>query len=1138
MASLRAAIEYKQQSIEILQEESTAARELIDSRYKAITDRYEETISTDNEKIAIRKAKLVDMLSTEFKWKELLQEIKGNRKNATPTVRSAAEELVKDLLEEIKVEKGKEKLAVLQKELQLTIFEVKELSEAVKLCTTEESTLKEKVKVVLAQIEEETKTVRVKLNDVSKVSQEISAAVGELEEETFERKRKDKNKLREKYRINAFRLGNKVPTSAGSMGFGISESDIAHDRAALSKEQNSQLQEESATLFLIPRPLSPSPIAGNTVRVASPKTLNMTPVVANENPSLTNVNLAEFPNQVDENASSLFDTRTEELLNITKNELKRESLLKAGHSLIRKNLDMRKSETGMHSPRKVNAAKASVNRNPAIEKENDVKTIEGTRSEKDGATTHMNSIVCTAFYWNYLNMEQEHDVDVINKKYPAFHLVESTSEQYGELQKNSHWRYNNFLGHAKTILKNRLASKKATTNSGPLYSMRDALTVLRGVLVTLTRCSCIEQSDSVDIDKDIAFISTGLLFTKANSVEAEDLRYRMHICCNKILMLAFSKGAKIVILRNSKKLFADILSCCFALVGVIINCSLRNNVPWSHSKFIFRSTSAVEASATNIVQIVTFQFGARIGTKSLTKTPSSTAPAALLDSFGMILNIFHEVEFLFLSTFDERADTENAAIKTLLQSIKTMLSSATSSSHTSLDSHYQYSIEHRNAIYAIELGLFALFNCKNLDGSYLSSKFDQIINGADKDVFGLKDTASVDNDVPIVPCDIDELLLAVCPQIIPAILACELLRQVIEKHLKKCKFLEDLKNGANNAADLQYLNVGQPPEMDMSIAQLHQQQEQQQQQQEKNEDSNSRSSKVAPSVSESVQQPSVSIQKTKTGPGFSSSSTTTLATTDTSESQTALIQKYSLEIGTSDDLKMNGNAASESLIVDNDVVPSLRNEKEAIVNVKTDHFYESPALVVSQSGATFTLPQTPPTNKSSKKTTSTLRKQHFKDSTAPITSHPSPNKVSAVTLHMRWLMDMELYMQSVCRHIFSIIKPYALNPPALLDRIISSVSSLTLGGTKSNIKLGVQHTLDFPLHSSLAYQIINHIENVRLLALAHHPDGEQRVQRTAEEFFDIIDQLRKAREKVKENYSLHILMVIFLYVSCLFCCRC
>lgn len=1121
--SLRAIIEAKRQSIQSLQDESLAARELIDSRYKAIIDRYEESIALDNEKISTRKEKLAEMLSTDSKWKEILQELKEKRRTTAPAVRLAAVELAKDLLDEIKVEKGKEKLTGLQKELQQTTFEVKELSEALKVCTVEESTLKEKVKVAFAQIEEETKSVREKLKDVSKVSQDISSAVGELEEATFERKRKEKNKLKDKYRANAFRLGNKVPTSAGSMGFGISESDVAHDRAAHSKEQQSQLMEDSATLFLIPRLTSPSPLDSESERTGtanlnSPKKLIITPVVVNENMSMTNVNLAEFPNPVDENADTLFDKRTEELLNITKNEQKRESLLKAGHSLIKNSMDRRKPEMGANSPRKLNSKSISNSKPIVAENESVKKRNEDDVTDKDGATTNMNSLVCTAFYWNYLHMEQEHDVDVINKKFPVYHLAEPTADQYGEFQKISYWRFNNFLGHAKTILKNIFASKKGATNSGSIYSMRDALTVVRGVLVTLTRCYCIEQSDSTDIDKDIAFISTGLLFTKANSVEAEDLRYRLHICCNKILLLAFSKGAKIIILRNSKKIFADILSCCFALVGVVINCSLRNNVPWSRSKFVFRSTTSVETTAANIIHIVIFQMGAKMGTKSLSKSVSTSSHAPL-DSFGMILNIFHELEFLFLNTFDERTDSENAAIKNLLQSVKSMIAagSASIAAHTSnsneVHANYGYTIYHRNAIYAIQLGLFALFNCKSLDGDNLSARFEQIVSNADKDVYGLKDTSSMDQEVHVIPTDIDELLLAVCPQIIPAILACELLRLVIEKHLKKTKFLEDLKSGASNAADLQYLNIGQPPELDVSITQFH---HQQQQEQLKDDDGEARRLNAAPpSMSDSV-----TLSRTKPGAG-NSSSTSTLATADTSETQIALIQMYSSEIGASD--------LNKGLHVDKDV-STIPRVKEAI-EIKTDHFYESPAIVVSSSGSAFTLPQSPPMNtQSSKKTTSTLRKQHFKDSNTAIsstsTAKSSPKKASAMTLHMRWLMDMELYMQSVCRHIFSLIKPYALNPPAILDRIISSVSSLSLGGMKSNLKLGVQHTLDFPLSSSLAYQIVNHIENVRLLALAHHPDGEQRVQRTADEFFDIIDQLRKAREKVKE--AIYIFDFVFL----------
>ena len=134
-----------------------------------------------------------------------------------------------------------------------------------------------------------------------------------------------------------------------------------------------------------------------TANLNSPKQLNITPVVVNENLSMTNVNLAEFPNPVDDDANTIFDKRTEELLNITKNEQKRESLLKAGHSLIKKSM-------GPSSPRKLNS-KAIVNSKPISENESEKKRLKDAATEQDGTTTNMNSLVCTAFYWNYLHMD-------------------------------------------------------------------------------------------------------------------------------------------------------------------------------------------------------------------------------------------------------------------------------------------------------------------------------------------------------------------------------------------------------------------------------------------------------------------------------------------------------------------------------------------------------------------------------------------------------------------------------------------------------------------------------------------------------------------------------------------------------------
>ena len=615
--------------------------------------------------------------------------------------------------------------------------------------------------------------------------------------------------------------------------------------------------------------------------------------------------------------------------------------------------------------------------------------------------------------------------------------------------------------------------------------MRDALTVLRGVSGALMTCHCITQDELIDVDKDIAFLSSGLLFTKKNTAEAEELRYRMHVCCSKMLLAIFSKGANACLVRNSKKVFVDILSCSFALVGVIVNSLLRNTVPWGKSRLYFRSASLAESASANIAQIISLQ-GTVVDLndgKDVTKMLSKKIVLSIAEPTAMLEAIYREVEQLLLSTKEERSEVENSAIESVMNSTKQLFSGHSSDSEQ-IEVEKSCCIRHRNILYALQLVIVSLFSEKLVEKDYLSSLFDRIVSQAEKDIFDLKDTTTID-EPPIVPIDVDELLLLVCPQIVPAIMSCEFCRQVMERHLKKARFLEELKRDTENVADLQYLNVGLPPSVDVSIAQYHQEQKQ--------------SVDVKESVVIHETAPTSSVSAVLAESLEEARREVTTPNLGATESQIAVLESYTTSIS-------DGSAPS--------VDPTHPPPKNETVTTHRSKVISMPSI---HEATTFSFASLPDNGKSKViigHTLSPAKKSPFKSSsTATFTANP-PHQSPTLTVHMRWVMDMELYLQSMCRQIFHLMKPYALNPPPILDRIISSVSSLTLRSEESPHKPAPQHPLRFPLQSSLAYKVLNHIEAVRSIALAHLPDGEQRVRQTEQEFTDIINQLRNARDKV------------------------
>ena len=583
-------------------------------------------------------------------------------------------------------------------------------------------------------------------------------------------------------------------------------------------------------------------------------------------------------------------------------------------------------------------------------------------------------------------------------------------------------------------------------------------------------------------------------------------------------------------IQNSKKLFAEIISCTLALVGVVIHCSLRGVIPWVRSRSNFQYVAVTETVVSNIVQLISLQTKSHHSTEDSNVTHNKNAPV-ILQPQQMLILLIDEVNALHIATLSDRSPNSNNAISNLIDSIRLLMKSSIQQDFMKND-QFSYTLEHRNALFSLQLVLVTLFSDSALENIELESKFNQILSNAESDVFGIMKSSESSEDSPVLSSDVDELLLIVCPQVVPAILSCHLFRQVIERNLKKVRFVQELQSSSESVSDLQFLNMNLPNEVDIAVAKhhVHLQQHQQLNQQEEEEEETESDRAIVVPVGED---PTSEVVRPKSRIEIEIKSPSLLP-----------VEYPAIDVDANDEIAFKSPKHEEK-----DTIRSINKSKKTtkksapvrkglhsviIAPISGPLSDASPkrkvrieAKLAVESVASSRLNLNSPAESRIHRGPTELQNAHTHSSNSTIKRNNANEGKSSKSAHLKWIMDMEMYMQSVSKNLFQLIKPYAFNPPPLLDRIIQSVSTLTLStGLVDTNNSEKQSLLRFPLPSSLAYRILNHIDNIRVLVMGHHTNGEQRIKDTTLEFIDIMSELRKTKDKVWHT----IISLIFLFL--------
>lgn len=1047
------AIAAKEAEILRRNEESESFRHRTDLRYQPMIERLQEAIIAENDNIALKSAKLFELSATVSSWNDTLNRLLHADGIEGVDISPDAMEMVKEVLEEKRKEIGKAKLVEIQKQLQESTFELKELSVALEHSLHEERNMEEEVKQSEVNLARDSDELKVRLKELMKTDEELLSAIKALEDAQFERKRQEKKRMNENYRMNAFRIGNKVPPISTKVGplHGDAQNSVlssAREKVLQSREARSQREEDAKSMFLVP---------------FSPTTLppfQLPPPMSNISIHDYNKQLLEAENlhgsgsaKMSLSFTSQFEESTVSLRQSDDWAISRTSNPGVSHIILNENNSVKDVET--------------------FEALNNVSVMEGERravfvdvSEIVTAHSKMHSLVCTAFFINFLLIQSTTDTELLSKQFPAFRLSSDLSSSHVPLLPS---KRNYFLSDGKNRFK-----KLSKLRNSESFTLNDGVAVMKGTNDLLRQIGCLNFEELKYFENEFTYISTGLRFAKSGSSDGEEIRFRLHHCCNKSLQAILSKGASCVSVLNQTKAFPDLLSCSCAVFAVMVNCTLRNNIPWGRDRLVYESAPIIDSVASNIVQIVSFQVKVPGNLKA---RHSPMTPSALIES------IYNELDFLHRSTIEDRSDNNNMIFSNLLQTVRlTLLIPHGWDPSASQGAEQRFTIQHRNAVCAFLLLLVTLFTDGEIESSIVASQLDRITNCADKDVFGPKD-AIAEGEFQPIPTDADELLLQICPQIIPAVFACELLRQLIEKGLQKAKFLHQFAVKDPEVSELQHLNIGETKDVETELWRHR----------------NAGAPLPRADATESAHR----------------DATDNFANTDPPSTQSITVKL---------NIKLSGSTQEPLTSGAGDARNVGQTKKRLRFTDNATHSSARAASKAAPSEVQNNAVKTPSKPLSTRKESQELHKQRSQTQQIHATSSVSATKANSKALHLRWLMDIEMYLQVICRQIYQLVKPYALSPPPILDRIIASVSSLTLPSGLEELDIK-RKQLAFPLTSSLAYRIINHVENVRLLAVSHSQDGEQKVQQTFTEYFEIIDELRIARDKVSAMHCISLKMI-------------
>ena len=641
------------------------------------------------------------------------------------------------------------------------------------------------------------------------------------------------------------------------------------------------------------------------------------------------------------------------------------------------------------------------------------------------------------------------------------------------------------------------------------FTIKEGLVVVKEALDSLLHNRCIDKIIVTDALEKMSDLERRVRIFSIPEEEKE-VRYQLHYLCVSLIHTILENAPTVLLVRNNRKHFVEVLSCMLALLGVVLNCSL---VFWQPNKNKNKLSSKVggiaperaEFICAHLIELVITLGEIDTSGASSGKTSGLSGASTVSKKFSVANTSTSSKNFKSKKPADNPVGPAGFIALLRIQTAELLrkehessgsrggagggtasgsTASGASSAHpppsaafgqaliksrmlpngrlapnaslvltrpgevinfhdlfemftkivdedepiaATEDESAIFTIKHRHAILSLQLFLFVSLNNREISMDEAVLKLHKGIMDGTK--AGRALSGSEDNTA-VVPTDVDVLLQQMNPSMVPAILALELMRRVLEAEFTRVEFLKRIVDEEHDVADLQFLNVSTSSKFD------------------------------------------VELKKSRGVPGSAASGSGSGASTADGGSALTI------------SAKMSGPAGA----------------------VPGDHQNPVTSAALAQSQEA---PEQHPLQLSRFRTTKEV--------------------------HTQWVEDLEVHVKHLCDEIVALIRPVsisvnaagggdntALREPSFLGQRSTVVgggggaANSNNKGKDSNAIVGKQQPKapTIPLPDVLVYKILAHVNTLRTITGAHSINGLARVQATHPMFVQCMRELVAARSKI------------------------
>ncbi|KAJ1417234.1 hypothetical protein B484DRAFT_481842, partial [Ochromonadaceae sp. CCMP2298] len=374
-------------------------------------------------------------------------------------------------------------------------------------------------------------------------------------------------------------------------------------------------------------------------------------------------------------------------------------------------------------------------------------------------------------------------------------------------------------------------------NSQFTFSLREGVVVVKEALDSLLRAGCVDKITVIDALEQISFLErvSKMVALSANSLpqEESEMRFQMHFLCISLVRRVLEVAPRLLLVANSRRLFLEVLLALLALAGVVLNCSLPFWQPRAPSNGDI-ATQNVEHVAAHLLELMLTMgdkgskappTGSSRSSRSRRGRGENPPGAPGFDEFLTLLRTY-TAELL---TADHVKEWESAkstkskpgSLRQDKNKDKNKDKNTGEEEAPTVDLHDVFELLNRTADGAGQgamryrhgiLGL-QLFLQAALGGEFSLEEVVLKMRGGIRDAEGGLGGRSGD-----VSHDLDDLLQRMEPKMVPAMLALEMFRRVLEEEVRRVALLGRLvQGGGGDLAELQFLNTGQAVQFDAQL---------------------------------------------------------------------------------------------------------------------------------------------------------------------------------------------------------------------------------------------------------------------------------------------------------------------------------